>query len=165
MSDLLGQIYNSYKKPIYNYFYRLTFNTHISEELTQDTFLRAFKYLNTFNNTASIKTWLFKIARNVYLTFIKKASGIREEAMPESQVIDQKDDYTNTDRRMLIDIVMTKLAEEERTLIVLRDINGFNYAEISDIMGYTEGQVKIRLHRARKRFRSFYLDEVKEEQE
>lgn len=67
MADPREEMYETYKKPIYNYLYRCTYHSHIAEELTQETFLKAFKSLLWFRGDASIKTWLFRIARNTYL--------------------------------------------------------------------------------------------------
>lgn len=75
MAHITEEIYNTYKKPIYNYLYKVTFNSHIAEELTQDTFLKAFTYVNSFRGDASMKTWLFKIAHNTYVNYLKKNAG------------------------------------------------------------------------------------------
>jgi RNA polymerase sigma-70 factor, ECF subfamily len=159
MAGIVEEIYDQYKKPVYNYFYRSTYSSHTAEELTQDTFLKAFRYLNTFKGESSMKTWLFKIARNTYLNHIRKMRNMREEDITDLEVISQDDSFSQSDERLLIRKILHNLSEEERSLVLLRDLNGFSYSEISSIMGYTEGQVKIGLHRARKKFREMYDNE------
>lgn len=163
MVNVAEEIYNKYKTNIYNYFYRSTLNNHISEELTQDTFLKAFKYINSFRGESSIKTWLFKIARNIFINYIRKNGNIDED-ISNYNLADSNDAFSEANEKMLITEILFKLSEEERTLILLRDLNGFTYSEISDILSFTEGQVKIGLHRARKKFRSLYNNEWREEQ-
>ena len=67
-----------------------------------------------------------------------------------------------SNEKMMVRKVLQKLSEEERTLIMLRDLNDLTYSEISSVMGYTEGQVKIGLHRARKKFKNLYNIENRE---
>lgn len=162
MSNAVEEIYNSYKKIVYCYFYKSTYNYHISEELTQDTFLKAYKYLGTFRGESSIKTWIFKIARNTYITYIKRNERIKEEDIDKFEALDLNDAFVRSDERMLIRKVLSKLSEAERTLIILRDIDEFTYLEIANIMDFTEGKVKIGLHRARTKFRAYYDNEVRE---
>lgn len=159
MAKALEEIYSSYKQPIYNYFYRLTFNSHISEELTQDTFLRAFRYFSSFRGESSVKTWLFKIARNTFIAYSSKNMDMKEENIDNYETENHDDAFSRSDEKLLIRKILHKLSEEERTLIILRDLNGLTYSEISKVMDYTEGKVKIGLHRARGKFRDYYKKE------
>lgn len=159
MSDVREEIYNTYKKDIFSYFYKATLNFHNAEDLTEDTFLRAFKFFSSFRGESSVKTWLFKIARNVLNDYLTKNCKKAEE-IDENTLEDTSDDYGTLEKKILIKKVMDRLSEEERSLITLRDVNGLSYVEISKIMNYTEGQVKIGIHRARKRFKELYLKET-----
>lgn len=161
MSDPLEEIYLNYKTEIFNYLYRSTLNRQIAEDLTQDTFLKAFKGFNKFRGRSSIKTWLFKIARNSYLNYIEKKSNKLEKSFDpiEVDMIDHSDEFSNLDEQLLIRKVLYQLPEKARTLIVLRDINSLSYREIAEIIDANEGQVKIAIFRARKRFKELYLNE------
>lgn len=159
MSDVREEIYYAYKKDIFSYFYKATLNYHNAEDLTEDTFLRAFKFFSSFRGESSVKTWIFKIARNVLNDYLSKSS-YKSEDIDENTLEDTSDDYLALEEKLLIKKVMDRLFEEERTLIILRDVNGFSYLEISKIMSYTEGQVKIGIHRARKKFKELYLKEM-----
>lgn len=159
MSDVRAEIYYTYKKDIFSYFYKATLNYHNAEDLTEDTFLRAFKFFSSFRGESSVKTWLFKIARNVLNDYLSKSS-YKNEDIDENTLEDISNDYTTLEEKLLIKKVMDRLFEEERTLIILRDVNGFSYIEISKIMSCTEGQVKIGIHRARKKFKELYLKEM-----
>lgn len=162
MANISEDIYNNYKNAIYNYFYRSTFNSHTAEELTQDTFLKAFKYFSSFRGESSVKTWLFKIAHNTNLNYIKKYGHMREENIEDYDTAESSDVFAKSNERIIVRNVLQKLSEEERTLIILRDLNDLTYDEIASVMEYTEGQVKIGLHRARKKFRNLYNIENRE---
>jgi RNA polymerase sigma-70 factor (ECF subfamily) len=159
LSDVRAEIYNTYKKDIFSYFYKATLNYHNAEDLTEDTFLRVFKFFSSFRGESSVKTWLYKIARNVLSDFLSKNS-LQSEEIEENTLADTSDEYNTLEKKLIIKKVMDKLSEEERTLIILRDVNGLSYLEISKIMNYTEGQVKIGIHRARKKFKELYLKEM-----
>jgi RNA polymerase sigma-70 factor (ECF subfamily) len=150
MANITEDIYNNYKKPIFNYFYRSTLSSHTAEELTQDTFLRAFRYFSSFRGESSIKTWLFKIAHNTCANYFKKCSSIKEENIDDFDTTDSVDAFSKSNERIMVRKILQKLSEEERTLIILRDLNDLTYSEIASVMDFTEGQVKIGLHRARK---------------
>lgn len=157
MIGIFEEVYDRYKKLIFNYFYRCTSNIHTAEELTQDTFLKAFKYFGSFRGESSVKTWLFKIARNVFIDYSKKNRF--QEVDIEKHQIGDRGGIPRVDEKALIMKTLNHLTEVQREIIILRDINGFSYKEIAQITGCTEGQVKIGLHRARKRFREIYYIE------
>jgi len=159
MSDVREDIYFTYKKGIFNYFYKATLNFHTAEDLTEDTFLRAFKFFSSFRGESSVKTWLFKIARNVLNTHLSKQGKVNDEAR-DKDFEDSSDDFITIEKKLIIKKVMSYLDEEEKSLIILRDVNGLTYLEISKIMNYSEGQVKIGIHRARKRFKEIYIREM-----
>jgi RNA polymerase sigma-70 factor (ECF subfamily) len=101
--------------------------------------------------------------RNTYISYIRKYGNTGEENIEDHEVASSIDSFSNSDERMLVRQVLYMLSEEDRTLILLRDMNGLTYLDIAKIMGYTEGRVKIGLHRARKNFREFYSKECGED--
>jgi RNA polymerase sigma-70 factor, ECF subfamily len=162
LEDIIEQIYSTYKQMVYNYLLYLTSNTHTAEDLTQETFIKVFKYFNGFKGDSSIKTWLIKISRNTYITNLKKFSTA-ESNIDDYEAVSVNDDLMNVNENISINHCLAKLSEKDRTLIILRDMNGFGYREISTIMECSEGQVKIGLFRARQRFKGIYDSECKEE--
>jgi RNA polymerase sigma-70 factor, ECF subfamily len=163
VSDIREEIYLKYKANLYSYFYGSTLNTHISEELTGDTFLKAFKYFSSFKGEASMKTWLFKIARNILINYINKEKKLPAAGELDDNITDNRDDYKTVDEKDKIRKVLFSLKEEDRTVIVLKDMYGLPYGEIGKVMNINEGQVKTRLFRARKRFKDLYFHKEQEE--
>ncbi|WLD94809.1 RNA polymerase sigma factor [Alkalihalobacillus sp. AL-G] len=158
MPDPFSDLYETYKKPIYSYLLRNTGNPYIAEELTHDTFVKAFKSLKRFRGESSLKTWLFTIARNTYISYQKKKSTQLEISndLIDEQWVDKNDRLGAVERQESISSILSLLSERERSYLLLRDQQGMTYREIAQITGDTEGAVKVGIYRARKRFREKY---------
>lgn len=162
MADPLEELYLKYNKMIYSFLYRSTLNPHQAEELTQETFLKAFKAIHRFRGESSLKTWLFKIARNTYLNETKKKTNQLEDQFDPiaTDIADKHNDYKASEDKMLIRNVLRRISVKDRTFIILRDQNELSYHEIADIMEISAGQVKVGIYRARKKFRTIYSKET-----
>jgi RNA polymerase sigma-70 factor, ECF subfamily len=158
MSDPRIELYETYKNAIFLYLYRSTLNRHVAEDLTQDTFLKAFQALSSFRGESSLKTWLFRIARNTFINFSKRKQNSMEFQSDEidKQFAQQQDLYKNSDDQHEIELTLLMLPENYRTYIILRDVNELTYEEVAVITNETIGQVKVGLYRARKKFREIY---------
>ncbi|WP_349409267.1 RNA polymerase sigma factor [Pseudalkalibacillus sp. SCS-8] len=160
MSEPFSDIYETYKTAIYTYLYRSTYDTHIAEELTHDTFMKAFKNIRSFRQESSLKTWLFTIARNTYLSY-KEKSATKYETSDEWH--ERWESGTNDVEAMIerdsVLFVLSTLTEKERTYIILRDQQDMTYQEISEILDEKTGTVKVGIFRARKKFKETYRDE------
>lgn len=147
--DLL-KAFDEYNEKLYNYaFFRTRFNREISEDLVQDTFLKAWEYRTYFDNKkGSLKTWLFTILNNLIIDFYRKKgnqqlSGINMEVFEKT--IDGIEDKQVS--RIILESMMKELEEDECELIILRYFNELEISEIAEIIGKTEGATKVALHR------------------
>lgn len=141
-----------YFNTIYNSAYRMTGNKADAEDLVQDVFLSAYKSFHQFEGGTNCRAWLFKILKNTFINKIKKAgretkqvhelrnSGVRE--FNSSTPVDKGLDET-------IQNALNRLPEEFRVAIVLCDVEGFSYQEISEIMECPVGTVRSRISRGR----------------
>jgi RNA polymerase sigma-70 factor (ECF subfamily) len=157
------ELYQKYKQPIFNYLYRLSGDKGAAEEILQDSFLKVYLNLGSFRGEASVKTWLYKIARNTFLTRIRKEGRLVSEPYPKEQEIqscsreDHPEDVAlNNELRSDLLIILSCLPENYRTMIVLRDVNGLSYREIAQVLDLSLEQVKVTIYRARRRFRELY---------
>jgi RNA polymerase sigma factor (sigma-70 family) len=137
---------------------RITKNREDAEEVAQDAFLKTYRSLGTFKHEARFSTWLYKI---VYRTAISKLRKKQipmidsEEALMESRTeaeqIDALDDLRSTERKRIISLALGRLNEAEGAILTLYYLDENSIKEIEDITGYSNSNIKILLHRGRKK--------------
>lgn len=158
----LEALYRDYRDPVQRYLYRLCGSADLAEELTQDTFANACAGLLGFRGDSSVATWLFRIARNVYLNSLRRPSPTRIDtdellAIPDGDVYgDPARSYAAREQRDAIGLALAQLPERQRSLLLLRDAEGLSYAEIADVLELSMSAVKVNLFRARNAFRAAY---------
>jgi RNA polymerase sigma-70 factor (ECF subfamily) len=158
----LEQLYRLYREPVRRYLCQLCGADDLAEELAQETFIKAYTGLLTFRGDCSVATWLFRIARNLYLNSLRRPDPARidtEEllAIPDSAGLgDPVERYAAGERRDLIGQALAQLPEQQRSVLLLRDAEGLAYIEIADVLGISLGAVKVNLFRARNAFRQAY---------
>lgn len=142
------EIFHLYQKPLGNYLFRLTGNRARTEDLLQDTFLRLWKAAPTYEPSAKVSTYLFRIAHNL---FLNDAARRREKALESGDAETRSDPASDLSRREIRSAVqraVEALPDGEREVLVLSEYNGFKYAEISEILGIPVGTVKSRMFSA-----------------
>lgn len=158
----LEALYRHYRGPLQRYLHRLCGSADQAEELTQETFANACAGLLAFRGDCSVATWLFRIARNVYLNSLRRPSPARIDtdellAIPDAAAYgDPARSYADRERRDTIGLALAQLPERQRSLLLLRDAEGLSYAEIADVLGMSLAAVKVNLFRARNAFRVAY---------
>jgi len=154
------RIYQEQKNSVYGYLYYMTQNHQTAEDLSQETFLKVYLGMKKFKGECSEKTWCLTIARNTFLSFARKKRPellceecpeqmLPFENMPEEKIIEQEN-------REEIAAAFFALNADDRTILLLRDYERLSYAEIAGIMGLSEAVVKVRIYRARGRYRKVY---------
>ncbi|MEQ8176372.1 MAG: sigma-70 family RNA polymerase sigma factor [Syntrophomonadaceae bacterium] len=163
----------TYQNRIFSHCYRLTGSYDDAQDLAQEVFIQAYKHLNTFRRDADFGTWLYKIARNQWINktrqkkviaissdeslFTQNGEFAREIAASEESPLEklERDEYYGLVRQALM-----SLTPEYRSVLVLRDMEGYTYEEIAEIVDCSLGTVKSRLNRARRIMRD-QVDAVK----
>lgn len=154
-----------YKNKIYFYLFRMTGNAEDAEDLTQDVFVRAFSNINKFRAESSLSTWLYKIAGNIAIDRFRKtrkASALtvsldaplqRGESEATRDIVDlSMSPEVLIGRQELakyIDAALTSLPPKLRSAVILFDVEGMSYDEVSTIEGIPLGTVKSRIFHAR----------------
>ncbi len=148
------KVLNLYKGRIFSYVYRIVRNYHDAEDITFDTFIKCFKSLASFDRSKSFSTWLFTIAHNQTIDFLRKHKQ-EYEYFDERYAV--KDDFVQEyeikKRIEKIDQALAKLPPLDRELVILFHREEYSYQEIHDILKIPISTIKTRLHRARKRLR------------
>ena len=167
------ELVNRYKDKLTNFvFYFLKDEEH-SEDIVQETFIRLYEKKHYYKEIAKFSTWIYTIARNLANTELRKKS--RTKIMYLSQMNNHKKDYDlkssdpelnmNIENEFLmkeIHAAIDKLPENYKSVIILRDIQGLDYEQISNIIGVPLGTVKSRINRARLQLQVDLMDFKKE---
>jgi RNA polymerase sigma-70 factor (ECF subfamily) len=174
-ADLLSELrsleglYRHYYDAVFNYLLQMSGSRELAEELSQETFIKAGAALINFRGDCTPSTWLFRIARNSYIDYVRRPSASRIKtdqllALPdEGHYGDPVRQYAASEQRSLIGIALGQLPEKLRTILLLRDAEGLAYAEIADVLNISLSAVKINLFRARNAFRAAYETLIRED--
>lgn len=161
----------------YSIAFRYMKNEEDAMDVLQESFIKIFRSITAFNFESRFDTWVYRIVMNTCNDFYRKNkkhanliyfSGYGEEENEAPlEIPDEKagpgDILEKKEEGQLILKCVDLLSEEHRQVILLRDIKGFSYEEISEILNCSIGTVKSRISRARLRLREIYLSETKED--
>lgn len=159
--DAFHLIFNRYGRPILSFINNLIQNRDLAEDLTQETFVRAYRNLGGLREDSRFSTWLFGIARNVVYEASRQTRRDERKVSldaPESLRIESKDilpEGAMRDRELneAIGRALAKLDQDKRTVFSLKVFYEKSYEEISEITGHSIGKLKTDLHRARAEMR------------
>jgi RNA polymerase sigma-70 factor (ECF subfamily) len=139
---------------VYRLAYRLTGNAHDAEDLTQETFIRVFRSLASYQ-PGTFEGWLHRITTNLFLDMVRRRSRLRMEGLPDDTDRlpgggpDPEQVYSETHLDPVLQASLDELAPEFRAAVVLCDIEGLSYEEIGATLGVKLGTVRSRIHRGR----------------
>jgi RNA polymerase sigma-70 factor (ECF subfamily) len=155
-------ILNSYKGRIFSYVFRTIRDYHDAEDITLDTFVKCFKSLKSFDLKRPFATWLYTIAHNLTIDFLRKNKKhyeqLDERPIEELEIADEKSsrpalDYDIQQKLNKVEQALAQLPPIDREIIILFHREEKSYQEISSILNLPETTIKTRLHRARLRLR------------
>jgi RNA polymerase sigma-70 factor, ECF subfamily len=165
--DAFNEIVRSYSDRVYNLVLRLVGSPSEAEDIAQEVFVTVFKSIESYRGEAKLSTWILRIAANHSKNRIKYLSRRRttgQELRDGSDATEMADEgkapvqahfaapdvmLEAAETEQLMQAAIAQLEEEQRLLVVLRDVEELSYEEIVEITGLPEGTVKSRLHRAR----------------
>lgn len=160
---------------LYNYAVRMTRDRDDAADLVQDTFMKAFRFFDSFEQGTNCKAWLFRILKNTYINTYRKTSKgpdtveydvveefydtIKDSSVETSTLEQQLFEQALDDQ---VSDAIQRLPDDFRTVIILCDIEGFTYEEIAEFIDCPIGTVRSRLHRARKILAATLADYARE---
>lgn len=161
----------AYEKNVFNVALQMTGNREDAQDMAQEAFIKAYSSLSSFRGDSRFSSWLYRIVANVCLDFKRRqsrrpsASLTVEDDEGESVQLDIADESqspeTLLEQKMTREAVregLQQLPDEQRQILLLREIQGLSYEEIGEAMGLEAGTVKSRIFRARKKLCAFLLE-------
>jgi RNA polymerase sigma-70 factor (ECF subfamily) len=157
----------------------MTFNHDDAADLTQETFVKAFRSLAKFREKSSFYTWLYRIGVNLTLTHLKKKKIRKffsfDQASDDGGMSKELErvstHHSNSAKKALLNELheklneaLSKLSDKHRTIVVLFEIDGLSHKEIAGIMHCTEGTVRSRLHYAKQQLQAYLSDYIQPEE-
>ncbi|SCG83122.1 RNA polymerase sigma-H factor Sigma-30 [Proteiniborus sp. DW1] len=167
------ELIEKYEKTAYNIALRMLKNPEDAMDVSQEAFIKVFRSIKTFNFESAFSTWLYRIVTNTCLDFLRKRNSNvysidnpiqTEEGEIERDIPDEADSPEELlEKKLTKEMVnnsINKLEENHRIVIILRDIQGFSYEEISKILDCSIGTVKSRINRARKNLKDIIIKDM-----
>ena len=163
------KLVTAYEKNVYNIALRMVGDPEDAADMTQETFIKAYRALSSFRGDSKFSSWLYRIASNVCLDFLRSRSRHPQVSL---STVDEDDRATfelpdmrqNPEEQLMKKLSMEavrrgleQLPEQQRQILVLRELGGLSYAELAQTLGLEEGTVKSRIFRARKRLCALLL--------
>ncbi|MTI48569.1 sigma-70 family RNA polymerase sigma factor [Sporosalibacterium faouarense] len=173
--DAFEDLISKYEKKAYNIALKILKNPEDAMDISQEAFIKVYKSIKKFKFQSSFSTWLYRIVTNTCMDFLRKNKlqvySLDNPIKTDDGEIERevKDNSNSTEemyeKKMTKELVhqsIDKLDEIHRVAIILRDIEGFSYQEISEILGCTMGTVKSRISRARSSLKEIILEEMEQ---
>ena len=166
------QLVQKYREHIFSVIYNMTSNREDASDLTQETFIKAFQAIARFKGKSSFFTWIYRIAINSTMTFLKKRSRRRyisyeniNEEVHSTDIIESLTAKNRSEKGAIVHELqeklndsLQKLSPKHRTVVVLHEIEGLSHVEITEITKASVGTVRSRLHYAKQQLQSYLQD-------
>ncbi len=145
------EIYRLYFRDVYLFILAKSENPDIAEEITQETFYKALKNIDKFKGTFAVKTWLCQIAKNTYLTHLKKQKYLANEETDLASLDSESAEvlYLRKNESLSLYKVLHYLEEPYKEVFTLRTLGELSFKEIGDIFERKEGWARVTYHRAK----------------
>ena len=153
-----------YQDRVYSHCHHLSGNPDDAQDLAQDVFVQAFKGIRSFRNDADFGTWLHRIAVNVWINYCRRKEKVVAFSLDEPLPVREGEVYRElaasdesplekverSEFNAMVSRALNRLLPEYRTVLVLREMEGYNYSEIASLLDCSLGTVKSRINRGRK---------------
>ena len=151
---------------VYTLVWRMLKNKQDTEEVTQDVFMKVIKKLRFYKQEAKFTTWLYRITYNETISFVRKRKqtyGLDEIASEPETDLNSLQDLLKGEQQQYLQEAMRQLQAEDAAVLTLFYLKEQNMEEIAEVTGQSKNNVKVRLHRARKRLLTVMQDMLKSE--
>jgi RNA polymerase sigma-70 factor (ECF subfamily) len=168
--EAFRELVELYQRKVYSICYGMLKNRDDALDVSQEVFVKVYRYLEKFNHKSSFYTWLYRITHNMCIDYIRKHQKVRrveyddgisrdsgeieggEHILPSTLGINPDKVYGRKELREKMLEALESLTEKHRTILILREVEGLAYDEMAEILNISKGTVMSRLFHARKYF-------------
>lgn len=152
------EIYELYANEVFKYLMCLTGDENLSEELTQETFYKAYKSIDSFEGRCKMSVWLCQIAKNTYYSHCRKEKLKHKEVLDENMVskIGVQEEYIQSNNIISLHKILHTLEELYKEVFTLKLFGELSYKQISQIYGKSESWARVTYYRAKEKIRVLY---------
>lgn len=167
--DAFRELVDRYQRRVYSVAYGMLKNSDDAFDVSQEVFVKVFRYVEKFNHESSFYTWLYRITVNMCIDFIRKNKKMRsveyddgiarggdvvgaEHIMPSQLGLNPDRVYGRKELREKMLEALDTLSEKHRTILIMREVDGMSYEEMAEALNISKGTVMSRLFHARKYF-------------
>lgn len=172
--EAFERIIEEHQAVVYSIAYKMAGNESDAFDMAQEAFLKIYRNINKFDGRSKLSTWIYRVASNTCLDELKKRKRHIENTKSLDEEFDTAEDkivfeikdgkplpdeqLENAELREVLNKAVAELSEQHKSVLVLRDIEGFSYEDIAEILNINTGTVKSRLSRARMALRKILKD-------
>lgn len=168
--DAFRELVENYQRKVYSICYGMLKNNDDALDVSQEVFVKVYRYLEKFNHESSFYTWLYRITVNMCIDYIRKNTRVRkveyddgigrdadeveggEHVLPSTLGLNPDKVYGRKELREKMLEALETLSEKHRTILILREVEGLSYEEMADVLNISKGTVMSRLYHARRYF-------------
>lgn len=156
--EMLSFLFDRYHLRIYNFFFKMNRDKMVSEDLTQEVFLKIIRYKASYKS-GNFAAWIYTIARNIFASHYQKTKKERANVIDDDRLSSNEILVTESNQEELdyLQKALLQLSNSDRELIVMHRFQEIKYEQIAEIIGSTENAVKVKVHRALKKLKDIYF--------
>ncbi|RAL21841.1 RNA polymerase subunit sigma-24 [Lujinxingia litoralis] len=170
--EAFKELVEAYQRKVYGICIGMLKNPDDSMDVSQEVFIKVYRYLEKFNRQSSFYTWLYRITVNMCIDFLRKKKRVQEvdyddgilrgsdevegdeHILPSRLGLNPDRVYGRKELRQKMLEALETLSEKHRTILILREVEGLSYEEIADVLNISKGTVMSRLYHARRYFQA-----------
>jgi RNA polymerase sigma factor (sigma-70 family) len=154
-----GVLFERHHGRLFEFFYHMTGDRSVSEDLVQDVFVRMLRYRKTFSEQSHFKSWMYQIARNARIDHFKKHGSEKTSRATEVEAAGSAyhPRIEQAQHTAILERALLELPDEKREILILARYQEMKYEQIAELLGIQVGAVKVRVHRAMAELREIFL--------
>jgi|SRR5690606_32055092 len=154
--QVFKEIFQANSKKIYHLCYGYTNDEDSANDLLQETFIKVWQNLDKFRNQSMISTWIYRIAVNTCLTYLKKENRQQKDELTPNIIENHKEDISEKEEQVKVLYKCIAQLEETDRLIITMVMDEVPYPEIAEISGISEGNLRVKIHRIKNKLTELY---------